>query len=96
VSAALARGQLPVDELARVEKAHDVRTLRVCARCGQLGNNHSMIGRGDEWLHGRCFVALYGRAELCRLPKPTTDRLTLGDLGTAVMRYLLSHREQHR
>jgi hypothetical protein len=35
-----------------------------------------MIDHGKEWLHGRCFVSRYGKAELCQLPKEKTDRMT--------------------
>lgn len=34
----LARGQLPLKELLHIAKAHDVRTLRVCGSCGDLGS----------------------------------------------------------
>lgn len=88
----LARGQLPLEELLHIEKVHDVRTLRVCGSCGGLGHSHSMVDRGAEWLHGRCFVARYGKAQLRHLPRATQHRLTLGDLGSAAMRYLLGHR----
>lgn len=87
----LQRGQTPVDDLVRVKKAHDVRTLRVCGSCDGLGNCDRMIEHGKEWLHGRCFVSRYGKAELCHLPKKTTDRLTIGDLGVATMKYLINH-----
>lgn len=93
-SVSLARGQIPLDELVRVQKAHDVRTLRVCGSCGGAGNADRMIDRGGEWLHGRCFVSRYGKAELCALPPKTTDRLTLGDLGVAGMKYLIDHRSR--
>jgi hypothetical protein len=99
----LAQGQIPVDELARVRKAHDVRTLRVCGGCGGMGNSHSMIFRKvpldnaptvlrEEWLHGRCFVSRYGRAKLTQLPKEQTDRLTIGDIGVRTMKYLIDYK----
>ncbi len=90
----LARGQVPLNELIRMQKAHDVRTLRVCGSCGGMGNCDRMIEHGKEWLHGRCFVSRYGKAELCHLPKAQTDRMTLNDLGLATMKYLLAHRER--
>jgi len=91
---ALLRGQEPINDLVRVEKAHDVRTLRVCGSCGGLGNCDRMIEHGTEWLHGRCFVSRYGKAELCHLPKEQTDRMTLNDIGVAAMKYLLNHRSR--
>lgn len=90
-SASLKAGQVPLDSLVMIEKAHDVRKLCVCGSCGGLGNTDSMIERDEEWLHGRCFVSRYGKAELCHLPKKQTDRLTLGDLGVTIMKYLIDH-----
>jgi hypothetical protein len=90
----LSRGQVPIDELVRLEKAHDVRTLRVCGSCGGMGNNDRMIEHGTEWLHGRCFVARYGKAELCQLPQAQTDRMSMNDLGLEVMKYLVNHRSR--
>lgn len=87
-------GQLPIEELVRINKAKDVRTLRVCAVCGSLGNNDCMIDLDAEWYHGRCFVGRFGGAALGALPKVKTDRLTLGDIGTHLMRALINHRER--
>jgi hypothetical protein len=96
VEGRLAPGQLPLDELSRVKSVKDVRSLRPCACCGGVGNADTMIDWDNgEWLHGRCFVARYGRADLCHLPKGKTDRLTLGDLGIQTMQYLLNHRSRN-
>lgn len=85
-------GQLPLENLVRVQKAHDVRTLRGCTVCSNLGNSDRMIDVDDEWYHGRCFVMRFGCKALLALPKAKTDRLTLGDLGVRLMKALLNHR----
>jgi hypothetical protein len=90
---ALKRGQSPVEELVRVEKAHDVRTLRVCKVCGSLGNADTMIDLDGEWFHGRCFVDRFGGSALKALPRGKQDRLTLGDLGVRLMQALIRSRE---
>lgn len=88
IDKALKHGQSPLAELARVEKAHDVRTLRPCCVCGCLGNKDTMIDLDDEWFHGRCFVEMHGGAALKALPRSKQDRLTLGDLGFRLMKAL--------
>jgi hypothetical protein len=50
--------------------------------------------RHTRWYHGRCFVDAFGAVALARLPRETTDRLTLGDLGTRLMRALVGARER--
>jgi hypothetical protein len=99
-------GQVPQLSLVTVRKAHDVRTLRSCKVCEQLGHTHSMIDQslpganGDKgekntrWYHGRCFVAAMGLKALAHLPREQTDRLTIGDLGTRLMRELVAARER--
>jgi len=83
-------GPIPV----RVEKAHDVRTLRVCSVCKSLGNNDRMIDLDGDWFHGRCFVERFGERAFGALPKSKTDRLTLGDIGPILMRKLLNKRSR--
>lgn len=90
----LARGQEPLDTLARARTAHEVRTLRPCAVCQNIGNTHSMIDSNKEWFHGRCFVARFGGKALGALPESKTGRLTLGDLGVALMKALCNHRDR--
>jgi len=93
------REEIPI----RMDTVKDVRTLRTCGSCGGLGNADAMIHRKvpldgavtvlrDEYLHGRCFVKRYGRAELVHLPREQTDKLTLGDLGVRTMKYLIDYK----
>ena len=82
-------GQIAVSKLVRVEKAHDVRTLRVCTHCGKLGNSDRMIDHGASWFHGRCFVAACGRKAFLALPRAKTNRLMWSDIGTDLMKALV-------
>ena len=86
----LPRGQVPLVELIRVEKAHDVRTLRPCVVCQEIGNSYRMIDHGASWYHGRCFVSALGMKALFTLPRAKRERLTLGDLGVRLMQSLLN------
>lgn len=88
----LPRGQLPIEELAQVENVKDVRSLRFCPVCGAPGNTYTMVDLDGLWFHGRCFAERYGEGWLFALPKLKTDRLTLGDLGTHLMRRLINNR----
>lgn len=73
---------------------HDVRQLRVCAGCAQLGDAREMIrqprGKGCRHYHGRCFIGSHGMQQLLALPKEQTDKLTLNDIGVAAMRAVMA------
>lgn len=85
-------GQVPFDQLVRVEKAHDVRTLRRCTHCSQFGNSDWMIDHGASWYHGRCFAQALGRRAFMALPLDKTRRLMLGDVGAELATELLNRR----
>jgi hypothetical protein len=88
----LARGQRPLIELIRIDKAHDVRRLCICVVCNGLGDRRIMIAHSSAWYHGRCFATALGKRALLALPRKETNRLTLGDLGNALMKALLGAR----
>jgi hypothetical protein len=81
---------------ATVEKAHDVRTLRVCCHCDGIGNKDSMIHRNeggtDRHWHGRCYIDQRGLHGFLSLPQEQTDKLPLGDIGVEAMKALLANR----
>lgn len=84
----LEKGQVPFDQLVTVRTAHDVRKLRACAHCEQMGSTDRMVfgfphGKTDEYYHGRCFVTAHGLAALCEMPEQV-DKLSLGDLGQSL------------
>ncbi len=81
-------------DLADVNTAHDVRHLRVCAKCGLLGDKRRMVTSDTrDWWHGRCFIDTKGMNELLMLPTDQLDSLTLGDIGPSVMHAILNTRK---
>jgi len=71
----------------RLEKAHDIRRLRGCARCKRIGDDRFMpkISRG-VWMHGYCALAELGSVRaLLKLPRDEINKLTLGELGAINM-----------
>lgn len=86
-------GQVPFDRLIDVAKAHDIRTLRICTHCSEMGNSPAMIEHGASWYHGRCFAAACGEKALLALPKDKTRSLKLGDLGVDLMKSLIGRRK---
>jgi len=89
------RGKPP---LPIISTCHDVRHLVVCAyaRCRDLGDERDMVtakstdfqskSDGRACYHGRCYAKKYGLAKFLRLPKKTLSKLTLGDLGSELMK----------
>ena len=75
--------------------SHDVRHLRVCQWCGDLGDERAMVATGPRDLaHGRCAIVVLGGVEgLLTLPQSELDKLTLGDIGPEIMRRLLDARQ---
>lgn len=70
--------------------AHDVRHLRVCVGCNDIGDNRAMVGTPP--MHGRCYIKRNGLQQLLWLPDEKLDRLTLNDIGPAAMRAILDRR----
>lgn len=77
---------------AVIEKAHDVRTLRVCVQCEGIGNSNSMLHVENIWIHGRCFIKWRGLEAFVALPRSQTDKMRLDDIGVRAMRGLLQNR----
>lgn len=81
-------------------RAHDVRRLRICPACQEMGDLRNMIAHTDQpiefhterYYHGGCFVSSFGEEALLTLPISETDRLTLRDIGAEMMRKLLDVR----
>lgn len=85
-----------LDDLSCIRTSKDVRNLRVCCRCGQLGDGRHMVRvsghRPQGEAHGRCFVAAFGLRALIALPLGEREKLTLGDIGVVAMKAVLSKR----
>jgi len=70
--------------------AHDVRHLKLCPHCRDIGDDRLMVKRdGKDW-HGRCFSAAFGLDALLGLSDEQKRRLTLGDIGPDAMAKLLA------
>lgn len=79
--------------------AHDVRHLRSCTACGELGDGRTMIrcmvwGVGEA-MHGGCAVKKLGDYVL-KLPAEELDKLTLSDTGVDLMKRILQTTDSHR
>ena len=87
-------------------KSHDVRRMRTCAECGELGildaepgdDLPALLrigsGRGQKVKHPRCFDI----STLMVLSRKELDHVRLCDVDPDVMRCLLSnltHRREH-
>lgn len=87
---------------AVIEKAHDVRTLKVCDRCSGLGNRGSMLevrlpgklSRPKVHMHGRCYIKTYGFLAFLQLPKMEQDKIPMSDIGVRRMKALMKSRER--
>lgn len=87
---------------ATIEKAHDVRTLRVCGHCGGLGNRDSMmvvrlpgkLSRPKVHTHARCYIKKNGFQAFLKLPKKEQDKVPMSDMGVRRMKALMKSRER--
>ena len=61
-----------------LRKAHDVRNLRVCKVCGDLGDGRRMLKLPDGSYHDECIVARLTDAQVMRLPSEQSSKITLG------------------
>lgn len=72
-------------------RAHDVRHLTRCKGCNRLGLDFEMVeAKGGHW-HGRCVFERLGEGVLA-LPPAERNKLTIADVGVAMMRRLLDAR----
>lgn len=76
-----------------LKTCHDVRQLRVCRGCDDLGDKRSMIqverGKAARHYHGRCYIKSHGMYLFLQLPKEETAKLELGDIGAEAMKALI-------
>ena len=73
----------------RLRTAHDVRFLRVCVHCKDLGDSRHMLRTGKHYWHGRCYIKQNGLQALIDQGLEFTGHLTLNDIGTDAMQALL-------
>jgi len=60
-----------------LENAHDVRNLRICPICKQMGNIRCM----PDGKHGRCIIKKEGIEGLLKLGKAEYGKAALADIG---------------
>lgn len=66
-----------------------VRHLMICAHCRSLGDRRNMVTLDTGRWHGKCYIDKFGKVELLKLPETELRKLTLGDIGPAMMRTIL-------
>jgi hypothetical protein len=73
-------------------KAHDVRHLRTCSACGELGDDrmmiHCMIWGVGEAYHDECAVQKLGESVL-KLPLDELNKISIGAAGPDLMRKIM-------
>ena len=73
-------------------RAHDIRHLRLCAHCGQLGDGRKMLQlSGGQW-HDSCVVKTHTVSQVLRLPASERDKITIGAASVELMRKLFDAR----
>lgn len=55
-----------------------------------------MVPQMDKFMHGKCFVGLFGLDQFLRLPKEILDEMRLSDIGMETMKAILDKRAQAR
>lgn len=75
-----------------IERAHDVRKLRVCMLCETIGHADYMLSNQEGHMHGSCFVERNGEKCLLDFPLSETDKLCMADIGPKTMMFLLRNR----
>lgn len=73
-------------------KAHDVRHLRVCKHCDQLGDNRKMLMVEGAPMHDACVIATRSTSQILQLPKEEREKITIGAAGHTLMMKLVDAR----
>lgn len=73
-------------------KASDIRHLRTCGHCTNLGDGRKMLKVDDALLHDACAIATMSEPQLLRLPLVEREKITFGAAGVPLMRKLMSAR----
>jgi len=79
-------------------KAHDIRHLCVCTKCGDLADDRETVSPTyapnieGQW-HPACFYLTFGATAVVeRLTRNQQDKFALGDIPVGVMKKLLDLR----
>lgn len=79
----------PTNSSSDQNSSHDVRFLRPCLHCHDLGDRRHMLQTGKHYWHGRCYIKQNGLQALLDQGLEHTGHLTLNDIGDEAMRALL-------
>lgn len=76
--------------------AHDVRYLKACTACGELGDNRTMV-KCMVWgcleqFHDTCAVEKFGNYVL-KLPAEELDKISIKAAGVELMRKIMELRK---
>lgn len=73
--------------------AHDVRHLRACTACGELGDDrmmiHCMVWGVMEHFHDECAVQKLGEYGVLKLPLDELNKISIGAAGPDLMRKII-------
>lgn len=84
-----------LDNVANMDKAHDVRRLRECIHCHGIGDREQMLCTPSGALsHTRCFLEVYGFDAVLDLPVGLSGKFRMCDLTDAQMIQLLRQRRK--
>ena len=77
----------------QLKTSHDVRHLKICTDCGQVGDDRQMLRLqargGDKLFHGSCAVKGFTFEGLLQLPISEIGKLTLADTGVELMKRII-------
>lgn len=79
----------------RIGSAHDVRKLRTCPQCRELGQKDFMPLVDGAFMHGMCAFKVLGAAGVAALGVDQSGKVTLSEIGIDAMRELLDEIEKH-
>ena len=73
---------------------HNIRHLRTCDACGDLGDDRRLIdvtkcGLIGRLYHDACAVSAFTQAEILQLPMEELNKFTLHATGVALMKAIM-------
>jgi len=78
-----------VYDIGRPFTAHDVRKLRPCAMCNQIGYLPQMLTLEGKNYHSACIAASMSHDEILALPFDEMTKLRLNETGPELMMKML-------
>lgn len=69
-----------------IRTAHDIRRLRGCSNCGEIGDLKHMPLVNGKAMHGFCALETIGIDGVVALPKAELGKITMGEIGSVAMK----------